>query len=401
MVPAPVLQHKGFDPKTSHELPDHRKQFEQTYENSDGTQTTVFSPTPVNYRDAAGQWQPIRPKLAATTTGVSSSGGSANLRLGRTSPTGTLTIDARHAVGWTLAGAPAAPAEVHGDTASYVIASNADLEVSSQAAGVEQTIVLRSSTAARTYSFTLRLTGLTARLRNGAVEFVDERGTVRATMPSGSMSDAAGNRSAGVHYRLAGSVLRVDLDHQWLDDAHRVYPVRVDPSLAQPTASAAVTVRDNDALMGDQDFQVGVKGGVHAAAYLAFPGVSAALAHETIFGAQLSVVGYDAPSCSARPVWVYPVTQSWTPSTSLRYPGPSVGRALASQSFAYGYVALGQSKTACTVEGSLFNLGTAGRDLVQSWVNDASKNNGLSLRASATDPLGWKDFTGTSTANPP
>ncbi|HEY3718478.1 MAG TPA: polymorphic toxin-type HINT domain-containing protein [Jatrophihabitantaceae bacterium] len=411
VVPAPSPgTATGFDAKTSQELPERRGQFEQTFANADGTQTTVFSPTPVNYRDRNGDWQPVQPKLVTTANGLSSSGGAASVQLARRSGAGqlgTLSLDAQHKIGWTLAGAGASTAQVHGDTANYTsIAKDADLEVASQAAGIEQTIVLRSPAARRSYTFQLALTGLTARLTGSQIDFADDEGKVRATMPAGSMRDSAtsASTSSGVHYRLvqvAGRpALQVNLDAGWLDDPQRVYPVRVDPSVATPSASAAVTVRDNDAIMGDQDFQVGLKGSTHAAAYLAFPGVSTQLAHETIYGAQLSVVNYDSASCKARPVSVYPVTQAWTPSTSLRYPGPSVGAPLASQSFAYGYVAFGHSSTACAVAGTLFNLGTAGRDLVQGWVNGQA-NNGLSLRASATDPLGWKDFTGTSTVNPP
>ncbi|MCZ9341691.1 hypothetical protein NGM37_28420, partial [Streptomyces sp. TRM76130] len=72
-----------------------------------------------------------------------------------------------------------------------------------------------------------------------------------------------------------------------------------------------------------------------------------------------------------------------------------------SKSFAYGYIATGESKSACPAASELFDLGKSGRDLVQRWVDGTQANYGLSVRASATDSLGWKKFAGHGTANPP
>ena len=87
---------------------------------------------------------------------------------------------------------------------------------------------------------------------------------------------------------------------------------------------------------------------------------------------------------------VHPVTESWSAGTGYSYPGPSVGGALASRSFAHGYIGLGQSQSACPAAGEMFDLGKVGRDLVQRWVSGQQANYGLSLRASTTDASAGK-----------
>ncbi|HEU5108464.1 MAG TPA: DNRLRE domain-containing protein, partial [Micromonosporaceae bacterium] len=152
---------------------------------------------------------------------------------------------------------------------------------------------------------------------------------------------------------------------------------------------------------GSSELLVGPVGGSAAASYLKFDRLVQDLRFHTVFGAQLQVVGYDAPSCSPRAVTVHPVTQSWSADGNYDYPGPSVGGALASESFAYGYIPVGSSRSSCPARGTLFDLGKAGRDLVQGWVDGTRANNGLSLRASAADSRAWKRLAGSGTANAP
>jgi hypothetical protein len=89
------------------------------------------------------------------------------------------------------------------------------------------------------------------------------------------------------------------------------------------------------------------------------------------------------------------------PQQRVQLPGPSVGGAITSNSFAHGHVATGQLASVCPATSRLIDLGVAGRDLVQRWVNGDQVNHGLSLRASATDSGVWKKFAGAVMANPP
>jgi YD repeat-containing protein len=254
--------------------------------------------------------------------------------------------------------------------------------------------------------------GLTDRFEV-AVE-LDGAGRQRAVIPAGSMQDAGADpqtsapaTSEGVSYRLVGAgqdgtlAVQVTLDAAWLKDPARKYPVLVDPSVDTSSASSSLVVTDNGSSSGAQTLQVGKGASGRSASYLAFAGIETRLAFHTIFGAQLQLVNFDAASCRPRPVTVHPVTASWSSTTSTSYPGPAVGSALASSSFAYGFIAPGQTTSACPTSRALINLGTAGRDLVQRWVNGTQANHGLSIRASETDALGWKRFAGDATANPP
>ncbi len=403
VLPVQAATPRGYDPASSKELPGRRTATQQTFANADGTETTVVSDSPVNYQDGAGQWQPIKPALVSRQGLLTATGGTADVQLSEQltggAPLATVNFDADHAIGWGIA-APGHPiARVSGGTASYAgFATDADLTLAASADGLKETIVLRSAKAPSSFTFPLQLKGITATLDNGQIALTDADGTVRGTIPAGFMTDAAGVSSTAVSYRLASDRLIVSVDRGWLTDPARTFPVSVDPSVQTTAAGSALSVGPNGSSNGANTFNVGPK----SAGYVRFDVSS--LAYETIYGAQLSVVDQDAASCKARPVTVYGVTGSWTASSNVSWPGPSFSsNALASQSFAYGYVPpVGAHSTACPVKATLFNLGADGAHLVQRWVNGSQANNGLTIRAnSTTDPLVAKTFAGPSSANPP
>ncbi|MFD0200882.1 MULTISPECIES: polymorphic toxin-type HINT domain-containing protein [Saccharothrix] len=167
------------------------------------------------------------------------------------------------------------------------------------------------------------------------------------------------------------------------------------------TADTSTYVHGSSSAGGGAELRVGRLGGQAAASYVKFGGLVDRLRFHTIYGVQLQVVNYDSASCTPKAMTVHPVTQSWSAGAGYSYPGPSVGGALTSSSFAHGYVATGQSTSNCPASTRLIDLGVAGRDLVQRWVDGRQADHGLSLRASATDDSAWKRLGGSSTANPP
>ncbi|MBO0871556.1 MAG: DNRLRE domain-containing protein, partial [Micromonosporaceae bacterium] len=413
VVTPPAAKAAVFDPTTAMELPGTRTENTRTYDNPDGTQTTEFSAGPLNYQRPDGAWAPVDPSLVAAggaAAGWQNAAGSVDVRFAARAGSGPMVrvgLDAGHALAFGLAGASAAAGAVTGASVTYRgAAPQTDLRFDNGTAGVEETLVLHSAAAPGRYVFPLQLTGLTARQAGAEVELVDESGAVRAVLPAGTMRDSAATPavSTGVTYTLSTvdslPALVVTLDRAWLTDPARRFPVRVDPTVNWWGADSTMVVHGGSSTANPTELLVGDQGGSAAASYLKFNGLVSSLTNQTIYGAQLEVAAYDGPSCTPRPVGVYPVTGSWTAGSGFSYPGPSVGSALVSSSFAYGYIALGQSRSACPAKAVLLDLGTRGRDLVQGWVN-GQPNNGLSLRASATDPLGWKGFAGTGTANPP
>ncbi|WP_306210198.1 polymorphic toxin-type HINT domain-containing protein [Actinoplanes sp. RD1] len=405
--PAPAKARTGFQPGASKELPAERGAHERTYANADGTQTTQFSATPLNYRKADGTWAPVDSTLRADPAGGWQRATDAvPLHLAKSADAAELvrvTLPGGGVLAYGAEGAAPAEATVSGDTASYrQVWPGVDVELQAQAGGVKETLVLGSARAPDTYVFPLRLTGLTATLDKGTVLLRNGEGATVGTIPAGYMVDAKSRISHAVSYTLGkDDTLRVTVDRGWLTAPERAFPVRVDPPvLANGAATESLVVSSTGSRGGGDTLEVGKKGSVSSASYVRFPGLVSSLAHETIFNAQLSLVGYDAPSCKPRPVTVHPVTGSWSSSTSTTYPGPAVGAAIASKSFAQGYVAVGQSASSCPVTGTVFDLGTKGRDLVQGWV-DGKADNGLSLRAPVSDTGAWKTIAGPASANPP
>ncbi len=411
LVAAPPAKRTGFDARTSREVAGARAAHRRTYDNADGTQTTEFSASALNYRKADGTWAPIDSTLAADAAGGwRRSADSVDLRLAGRADAAELvrvTLPGGGVLAYRAAQARGVTGAAAGDTAAYRgVWPGVDIELQAQPGGVKETLVLASAGARRTFDFPLRLTGLTAAVDGDRVVLTDAGGVRRATIPAGHMVDADGNVSHDVTYRLVrhdgATALRVSVDGDWLAAAGRAYPVRVDPPvLANGAATESLVVQGGSSHSGSSDLLVGRRDGKSAASYIRFPDLVSRLGHHTIFSAQLSFAAYQAPSCRPRTVSVHPVTGSWSSGApDLSYPGPGVGAALASESFAQGYVALGQPTSACPVTGTVMDLGSKGRDLVQGWVN-GKPNNGLSLRAPVSDESAWKVIAGTGTANPP
>ncbi|MCT2278010.1 DNRLRE domain-containing protein [Micromonospora chalcea] len=415
---APVAEARGYDKRTSRERATERTAGQRVYDNADGTQTTEFSSTPINYRRADGSWAPIDLDLAPVTDGWRTKADSVGLRLGAhgaVPDVARLSFDGDTEFSFGLSGASAVPGRAEARAVTYPgVLAGVDLRLEPRAGGLKETLVLRSAAAPTSYLFPLRLRGLTAKLLDGHVVLTDRQGRERGIIPPGYMIDsgtgAAGPAtSTGVTYQLVTEggqpALRVALDRAWLADPARVFPVEVDPTVGPAvdpiTSDSSMYVHGGSSTSGGSELLVGRSGGQSAAAYLKFGSLVSRLQNHTILGAALSVVNFDAASCKARAVSVHPVTGSWTAGTGYSYPGPAVGGALATRSFAHGYVALGQSQSACPAAGEMFDLGAGGRNLVQRWANGTQANNGLSLRASATDGTAWKKFAGTGTANPP
>ncbi|MFC3502244.1 LamG-like jellyroll fold domain-containing protein [Micromonospora krabiensis] len=417
---APAVGKRGYDKSNSRERTGDRTANQRVYDNADGTQTTEFSSAPINYRKPDGSWAPIELDLvpAGDGSGWRTGADSVGLRLadrGAAGELARLTFDGGAELAFGLAEAADSAGRVEGRTVTYPgVRPEMDLRLEPRAGGVKETLVLHSAKAPTTYLFPLRLRDLTAKLVDGQVVLTAQDGRQLGVIPPGYMMDSGSGdtgpaTSTGVTYEIVTTggqpALKMTLDRAWLADPARTYPVEVDPTVGpavDPVRSdSSMYVHGSNSTSGGNELLVGRSGGQNAAAYLKFGDLVSRLQYHTIYGAALSVVNFDAASCKARAVTVHPVTASWSAGTDYSYPGPAVGGSLASRSFAHGYIGLGQSQSACPAAGEMFDLGVAGRNLVQRWVNGTQANYGLSLRASTTDSTAWKKFAGTGTANPP
>jgi hypothetical protein len=298
---APGKHVHGFDARTSRERADGRDAFQRVFDNADGTQTTEFSQRPLNYRRPDGSWAPIDTRLLPAGPVGTAGAGSVEAGWRNTadavavqfapqadrSPLAWVGLDAGHQLAFGLEGAAAVAGQVHADTVSYPNAwPDADLRIQVlPGGGLKETIVLRSPDAAASYTFPLRLQGLSARLAGRQVVLTDVAGRQRAVIPAGSMQDASADpqtsrpaTSDGVTYRLVGAgqegtlALQVTLDTAWLKDPARTYPVLVDPSVDTSSASSSLVVTDSGSSSGAQTLQVGKGASGRSASYLAFSG---------------------------------------------------------------------------------------------------------------------------------
>lgn len=406
-------QVRGFDAGTSKELTDRRTETTRTFANTDGTETTEFSQDPINHRKADGSWAAVDPTLVPEGNGWRNSSDSVDIRLARSadaSPLVRYVLDRDREFGFSLSGSAAAPGRASGASVTYpAVRPQVDLKFDVRAGAVKESIVLHSADTPRTFDFPLHLKGLTPRVVDGRLELSGRDGKVAAIVPAGFMVDshdgpAGGVVSKGVRYELVGQSLRVTLDDAWLKDPARRYPVVVDPTVTKPNNTMSMYVQkvgnsSNYHVSDGQQLRAGtvVDNGVriNAATYLDFPGVEHSLRNHKIFGAVLGIANEWSYSCGARPVSVHAVTQGWDAfRNNYTYPGPSYGGELASSSFAYGYIAPNSRVSNCPQSTAAIDLGAAGRDLVQRWVNLEQANYGLTVRASETDVFGWKKFYG-------
>ena len=439
---------KGFDPKTSRELPAKRRERSRTYQNADGTQTTQTFQGRVNFRRKDGSWVPLDTTLVPRPVGGAGSAGTPSAHVlspssdaGTPSPVASpagragsgwveksaelpldlasyaddpslasLELDAAHSVGYGISGAAHVVGQASGSTVTYPdVLADSDVRLFAEDGGVKEQLVLKSADAPSTWVFPLQLAGLRAQMMaNGGVAFVDGAGVQQAYVPHGFMVDSKigehtgeGQRSDAVTYELTTvggqPALRVQLDQGWLHDAARVFPVTVDPSVQKigDSRDTYVMYPFTADYSGDTEAKIGTfDGGDHKAkAFLGFGSVGADLQNEYVEDADLFLYDSWSYSCKSAPVYVYPITESWSVSTTTHWPGPSTGAVLGSRSFAHGYRPDGSSSWACKQGWDSIDLGSAGDSLVNGWTHGTKANNGLAVGASTTSSSGYKRFT--------
>jgi hypothetical protein len=161
----PPAGYRGYHARTSRELPSGRGQYERTYANADGTQTTEFSGAPVNYRGPDGSWAPIDPRLEPAGAGWHNAADAVDVWLAGRADAAELVrlaLDSEHTIGYGLAGARPVTGRTGPDrtTVTYPDAvPGVDVELRSQPGGVKEALVLHSAGAPREYVFPLSLRG--------------------------------------------------------------------------------------------------------------------------------------------------------------------------------------------------------------------------------------------------
>lgn len=368
--------------------------------------TEVYA-EPVHFEDGAGQWEDIAPEMVPAGGGdVVSSGTGVSVSMDAAGDGTEVRVELGPGIGagfvLPTSVEPSSDTKVAGD-----LGRGSDIELEPVASGVKESIVLADRRAPRHYEFPLLLDGVGVSLQaDGSVAFVAGDGSTVGIIPPGWMEDSSHHpvtaqpaTSVGVRYAIrdvaAGTpVLVVDLDDAWLDDPARVYPVRVDPSIAQAdgglddTFVMAYSPANRSAL---PHLQVGNNGYLGARSFVHFAGLDA-LDGKIIHQGVLKLFQNGAGSCNPSPMDVYRVGTSWTGAsvTSWGTPAP-VGPAVATLSSAQGRPGCGPGWVQTNVTG-----------LVDGWASGTWDNNGLTMRArdefAAAD---FKQFASGDTLAPP
>ncbi|MGW3247613.1 LamG-like jellyroll fold domain-containing protein [Streptomyces sp. NPDC001070] len=416
--PAVVKGRDGFKAATSRRVADESSETSDVFENADGTKTRRVYFGRSNFRRPGGTWTAIDP------TPVKAAGGrwreKANdlgVELAATADDPELAsvgTDAGHAVSYSLDGVANVPGRADEDGAvRYAgVLPSTDLVLVPQSGGVKEKLVLSSSDAPASWSFTLRTKGLTPALaEDGAVEFTDASGHVVQRIPHAFMEDASVNPVSGEHatsravrYALAKSggrwALKVTADTSWIKDPARTWPIVVDPTLTISDDTYAETQNTGDHSTEDV-FKVGsYDAGVHSAnSFLHLTGLTAMVQDQNVSAASLHLFDVWAASCTPQPFYASPVTGSWSASAVTSYPGPDWDPVLLGQLTA-------DPGAACTNTGGDRTKGVwMTMPLDRTWFNAIStgtgSNHGIALYSTTTDTVHWKQFESTESARKP
>ncbi|WP_343237982.1 DNRLRE domain-containing protein [Streptomyces sp. SID2999] len=229
------------------------------------------------------------------------------------------------------------------------------------------------------------------------MEFTGADGKVAATVPHAYMEDSRidrrsgdGARSHEVRYELTTvdgePALRMTADRDWLDDPERVYPTTV------VNASQATYVQNDYSSNRSAENQIKVgsydSGTTKANSFLQFSSLGSTIVGRQVSAATLNVRASWSATCTPEAFSVYPVTQSWSPSTTTTYPGPSYGAALGS--------ATPDPGASCSNSPGSTGVGVKMPvPLPTSWFTQVAAggiNYGLAPAAPTGDGLHWKKF---------
>ncbi|WP_316743236.1 LamG-like jellyroll fold domain-containing protein [Streptomyces sp. MK7] len=399
-----------FDAKTSKRNPAKSSRTATVYDNADGSTTREMYQAPVNYQVRKGKWAPIDVDVRAGPDGRwHEKANSLAVDFGAKatdSALASLAVDSGHRIAYSLKGAAPVKGTADGSTVTYAGALDAtDLKVAPTATGVKESVVLHSAVAGNSWTFPLSLKGLTpVQHENGWTDLRDSAGRTVERIPPAYAYDSKVDPRSGdpatthdVTSELVqskdGYALKVTLDSRWLHDAHRVFPVTVDPTVDDGwTTTYAESGSGND---GDHSYEQTIKAGsydsgTHSAVSFwnhwdtAWDGSGA-----TVTEAHLDIFDTWASTCTPERFDVALVTKAWTPESVTSYPGPSHGSSIGNLTPSVPNACANTAADRSVGDWLQVPLSTSA---IQGWFNGTTPDYGLAVYASTTDNLHWKQF---------
>ena len=128
------------------------------------------------------------------------------------------------------------PTRLHAQVLYQNVFDDVDLQYDLYSYDVKETILVNRPLADYSFSFSLNLDGLTPVLMDdGSIELRDADGETVYLIPAPYMTDVTGAYSDAVFYHLEQNAdiwtLTITADEKWIDDADRVFPVSIDPTV--------------------------------------------------------------------------------------------------------------------------------------------------------------------------
>ncbi|HXS33781.1 MAG TPA: DNRLRE domain-containing protein [Solirubrobacterales bacterium] len=244
------------------ELEAKRTATSQTFRLPDGALETRIFENPIHYRDDEGDWEPIGQILkeapgATITNGANDFDVSLPKQIDAEAV--RLSVDDQW-VASKLIGPDAGAVQLEGKTASYDgTHTDVSYDFTGLANGLKEDIEIADPSQPSTFAFDLTASdGVTPTLVDGAIEFRDEDGKVVAVLPAPVMSDSSQDplqASNAVHYELGAPSqghwpLTVEADRDWLTQADRVWPVRIDPTIVTLSPTLDCTISGSKGING-------------------------------------------------------------------------------------------------------------------------------------------------------
>ncbi|MGW2516580.1 LamG-like jellyroll fold domain-containing protein [Streptomyces sp. NPDC001617] len=397
-----------FDARTSKRDAAKSSRTDTVYDNADGSTTRRIYPMPVNYQVGKGRWAPIDVDVRAGPDGrwyeKANSVGVDFAAMADDSDLVSLAPDEKHSVAYELKGARSVKGTADGSRVTYPgVLTDTDLQVAPTATGVKEAVVLHSADAGDSWTFPLHLKGLTpVQNKDGSIVLRDAEGKTVERVPSSYAYDSKVDPRSGdpatthdVTTTLvrdgSGYALRISLDEAWLTDAHRVFPVTVDPTV---TDGWTTTYAESGAA-GDHSYEQTIKvgsydSGTHSAAgYINHWDTAWDASGATVSSATLHLFDTWASTCTAERFDVALVTKAWTPEGVTSYPGPTYGSSIGN--------ATPSVPTACANTAADRTVGdwvsvSLSTSAIQGWFSGTTADYGLAVYASTTDALHWKQF---------
>jgi large repetitive protein len=426
----------GFNPKTSTLVASGTTATSDLYKNADGSYTRKVFGSPVNYRTSSGTWAPISEALVkgvggrwrekANSVGASFAVGSSAVA-GSGQALATLSSSGgAQSVSFSLAGGAPVTGTVSGSSVTYrAVLPGTDVTETATGAGISESLTLHSANAGTSWVFPLKLTGLTASLHGGSVDLTDGAGKVVWVIPPAvARSGPAGRAGTGAQassvlaYHLVtsggGPALEMTLSKSWLDVRGRVFPVVVDPTI-YPGAEGSTYVESDNGTPETQDnggsqflesgaatFGSDTYQGI---SFLDFSGeLEGQIPGAHVTSASLYLFDAAANQCSS-PVTVnaYQVTQSWSPSSSLTYPGPSYGTQDATGTGIAPSDACASDGSSPGLGGWIYlDFGAAGLALLNGWTTASGPaDDGFAVLSSQTDTTQGLEFDSSNDVSVP